>query len=90
MFEKRDVKLQSEGVTVAGWLSFPSTTTRGRDSCARSGSSRSLLRHFTKSLTLPGFTVRAAATKVMNAEEFVDFELNMGAYIGLANQKAAS
>ena len=45
---------------------------------------------FTKSLALPGFTTRAAATKVMSAEEFVDFELRMGEYIGIANQKASS
>ncbi|MBT2323696.1 enoyl-CoA hydratase/isomerase family protein [Variovorax paradoxus] len=45
---------------------------------------------FAKSLTLPGFTARAAASKVMSAEEFVDFELNMGEYIGIANQKASS
>lgn len=45
---------------------------------------------FAKSLTLPGFTTRAAASKPMSAEEFVDFELNMGAYIGIANQKALS
>lgn len=45
---------------------------------------------FAKSLTLPGFTVRAAGTKKMSAEEFVKFELNMGEYIGIANQKAFS
>ncbi len=45
---------------------------------------------FAKSLTLPGFTTRAAGTPVMSAAEFVDFELNMGEYIGIANQKASS
>ena len=45
---------------------------------------------FAKSLTLPGFTARAAGTKVMSAEEFVEFELHMGEYIGIANQRAAS
>jgi enoyl-CoA hydratase/carnithine racemase len=45
---------------------------------------------FAKSLSLPGFTVRAAATKPMSAEEFVNFELNMGAYLGIANQKTLS
>ena len=45
---------------------------------------------FSKSLALPGFTTRAAATKVMSAEEFVDFELRMGEYIGIANQRTSS
>ncbi len=45
---------------------------------------------FAKSLTLPGFTARAAAARPMSAEQAMDFELNMGAHIGFANQKAAS
>ena len=47
---------------------------------------------FAKSLTLPGFTTRAARASLrkMSAEEFVQFELNMGEYIGIANQKASS
>ncbi len=45
---------------------------------------------FVKSLTLPGFTARAADTKKMSAEEFVRFELNMGEFIGIANRQASS
>ena len=45
---------------------------------------------FAKSLTLPGFTTRAAGTKAMGAEEFMDFELRMGEYIGIASQRASS
>ena len=45
---------------------------------------------FAKSLTLPGFTNRAAGTKAMSAEEFMDFELRLGEYIGIANQRASS
>ena len=45
---------------------------------------------FAKSLTLPGFTTRAAGRKAMTAEEFMDFELRLGEYIGIANQRASS
>ena len=45
---------------------------------------------FAQSLTLPGFTVRAAGNKAMNAEAFLDFELRMGEYIGFANQQLSS
>ena len=47
---------------------------------------------FAKSLTLPGFTTRAARarSRTMSAEEFVQFELSMGEYIALANQTASS
>ena len=44
----------------------------------------------TKSLALPGFTARAARTPPMSAEQFLDFELRMGEYIGFANQRASS
>ena len=45
---------------------------------------------FAKSLTLPGFTARAARSQKMTPEEFVQFELNMGEYIGIANRTASS
>ena len=45
---------------------------------------------FAKSLTLPGFTTRAAGTPVMSAARYLDFELRMGEYIGIANQKASA
>ena len=45
---------------------------------------------FATSLTLPGFTARAAGSRAMSAEEFVHFELNMGEYLGIANQKTSA
>lgn len=45
---------------------------------------------FAKSLTLPGFTTRAAGSTAMSAKEFMNFELRMGEYLGIANQKASA
>ena len=42
---------------------------------------------FAQSLTLPGFTARAAGNPAMSAEELLEFELRMGEYIGIANQR---
>jgi enoyl-CoA hydratase/carnithine racemase len=45
---------------------------------------------FAKSLTLPGFITRAERTPPMISAEFLDFEFNMGEYLGIANQRASS
>jgi len=45
---------------------------------------------FAKSLTLPGFIARAAGTQKMSAQLGLEFELRMGEYIGIANQKLSS
>ena len=42
---------------------------------------------FAHSLTLPGFTARAAGNPAMSAKELLDFELRMGECIGFANQR---
>ncbi|MET3721313.1 MULTISPECIES: enoyl-CoA hydratase/isomerase family protein [unclassified Arthrobacter] len=43
---------------------------------------------FVRSLALPGFQVRAAATQAIAAEVGLDFEYNMGEYVAKANAQA--
>jgi enoyl-CoA hydratase/carnithine racemase len=43
---------------------------------------------FARSLTLPGFLIRAAGAGALTAAKGLDFEYRMGEYIGIANQQA--
>lgn len=43
---------------------------------------------FARSLTLPGFLTRAAGAGALAAEKGLDFEYQMGEYIGIASQQA--
>lgn len=45
---------------------------------------------FARSLSLPGFTARAAGAQAMVEQFGLDFELRMGEFLGLANQQAAA